>query len=358
MKHTFRRKTLATLAALSASAAALSAALSGCGTADASVTGISPDTTIEMIAGTQDSSYYLSMECGAAVRARELGINLTVVGGATATANDQIALVQGVIVGNPDALIIAPDATAGRTSAGPGTAAGRSLGQALFVVEENDTKVVFVNTSVDDNDLGASRIVSDDAQGGRLAADSLGALAGGSGTVAVIGSPSGGGPAATRIAAFRAEMAARYPRITVLATAQDTAGTAAGAASLMAAVLREHRHLSGVLAVTQAAAQGAITAIGRARLTGAVKVATFGAGPFQMTGLDTGTIAVAVAEEPAVQGADAVDQAVNAIAGRKVEPYVTTPMIAITARNMNSAAIRPYIYDGTCVSSLRGYMTS
>jgi hypothetical protein len=33
-------------------------------------------------------------------------------------------------------------------------------------------------------------------------------------------------------------------------------------------------------------------------------------------------------------------------------------MIAITRQNMNQASIKPYIYDGTCVSSLRGYMTS
>jgi ABC-type sugar transport system substrate-binding protein len=93
-------------------AAALSASLSGCGTADAGVTAVSADTTIEMITGTQNSSFYLSTECGAAVEARKLGLNLTVVGPQENTAAAQLPLVQGVIVGNPDALIISPAAGA------------------------------------------------------------------------------------------------------------------------------------------------------------------------------------------------------------------------------------------------------
>lgn len=353
-----KRRVTATSVAGAAAALALAASLSGCGTANAAIAGLSADTTIEMIAGTQNSAYYLSMECGAAVEARRLGINLTVVGGATSNPADQLALVQGVIVGNPDALIISPDSTAGRTAAGPGNEAGRSLGQALFVAQENDTKVIFVNTSSSDNDLGASRIVSNDAQGGRMAADNLGRMLGGKGSVAVINSPSGGAPAAARIAAFRTEMAARYPGVTVLAAQSAAADTAASAASLVAADLRAHKNLSAVLGLTEATAQGAISALGQARKTGTVKLATFNASPFQMTGLSTGTIQLSVAKEPTVEGADAVDQAVNAVAGKKVVPHVVTPMIAITPQNMKSSAIKPYIYDGTCVASLRGYMTS
>jgi ABC-type sugar transport system substrate-binding protein len=89
-----------------------------------------------------------------------------------------------------------------------------------------------------------------------------------------------------------------------------------------------------------------------------VFAATFDASPFQMTGLVTGTIQLAVAQEPGVEGADAVDQAVNAIAGKKVVPAMSTPMVAITPKNMNDPAVKRYIYDGTCTASLRGRMAS
>ena len=114
-----------------AAATALSASLSGCGGAGVAAPAVSADTTIEMITAGQDS-FYLTMECGAVVEARRLGINLTVAGPAHDTTADQLPLVQGVIVGNPDALIISPatDATSSLTAAGPG--GGSSLTQALM----------------------------------------------------------------------------------------------------------------------------------------------------------------------------------------------------------------------------------
>jgi ribose transport system substrate-binding protein len=344
-----------------AAAAALSASLSGCGgagTAGPTAPAGRADAAIEMITAGQDS-FYLTMECGAAVEARRLGVHLTVAGPAHNTAADQLPLVQGVIVGNPDALIISPAADAASsslTSAGPG--GGGSLTQALYVAQENETKVVFADTSVAEADIGASRITADNGDGGRVAADSLGGTLGGKGAVAVLTAPGTGTPGAARVAAFRDEMKERYPGITVLAAQPAPADTPAQAARLVTADLKAHKDLAAVLALTQNGTQGAITALGAAQETGRVKLATFDASPFQMTGLVTGTIQLAVAQEPGVEGADAVDQAVNAIAGRKVVPAMSTPMVAIMPKNMNDPAVKRYIYDGTCTASLRGRMAS
>ncbi|MGH3166227.1 MAG: substrate-binding domain-containing protein [Trebonia sp.] len=353
-----RRKALVTAAAGAVAAAALSASLSGCATADASAAAISADTTIEMIGGAQSDSFTLSMECGAAVEARQLGINLTVAAPQADTAADQLPLVQGLIVGNPDAVIISPAPDAGQSLDTVGAGSGGSLAQALYVAQENDTKVIFAGSSVADENVGASRVSANDADGGRIAADNLGKTLGEKGAVAVITAPDAGGPASTRIAAFRGEMAKHYPGITVLATQTDATDSAATAARMITGDLRAKAGPAAVLALTQNSAQGAINALGKAHKTGAVKLATFDASPFQMTGLTTGTIQLTVAREPAVEGADAVDQAVNAVAGKKVTPFISTPMVAITPRNMNDASIKPYIYDGTCTSSLRGFMTS
>lgn len=353
-----RRRSVLTCVAAAGAALALCGTLSGCGTAGATELGVSNATSIEMITGAQDSSFYLSMECGAAVEARKLGITLTVVGPAQDTAADQLPLVQGVIVGNPDALIISPASDTSPTQGGAADNYGRSLSQALYVAEENDTKVIFTDTSVPDINIGESRITSDNAVGGRIAADNLGRMVGGKGSVALITAPDGGAPAAARIAAFQQEMAARYPGVTVLPVQTSSADSVAQAASLVSADLRAHKDLAAVLALTQNTTQGAINALAQAHQTGKFKLATFDASPFQMTGLTTGTIQLTVAQEPAVEGADAVDQAVDAIAYKKVAAHIQTPMIAITPQSMNDNSIKPYIYDGTCSSSLRGYMTS
>ena len=126
----------------------------------------------------------------------------------------------------------------------------------------------------------------------------------------------------------------------------------------MAADVRSHPDLAGVLGLTANVTQGAVDALSKAHKQGVVKVATFDASPLQMTWLDTGAVQLAVAQEPEAEGAAAVVQAVSAIADRKVTPQITTPMIAVTRQNVTKASIKPYIYDGTCVASLRGYMTS
>lgn len=224
------------------------------------------------------------------------------------------------------------------------------------MAQENDTEVILVDTSVADNDVGASRISSANAAGGKFAADNLGRMLHGQGRVAMINGPDGGSAAAARIQGFQREMAARYPGITVLA--QDGAGSIAGATSMVTGDIKAHPDLSAVLSLTDNTTQGAMAAIAQAHKKGIVKLATFDASPLQMTGLDTGAIQLTVAQEPTVEGVDAVDQAVNAVADKKVIPQIATPMIAITPQNMNRDSIKPYIYDGTCVSSLRGYMTS
>ncbi len=61
-----------------------------------------------------------------------------------------------------------------------------------------------------------------------------------------------------------------------------------------------------------------------------------------------GTIQLAIAQEPAVEGADAVEQAVNAIDGKPVQANIATPLIAVTPQNMNSSSVKPYIYVGSC----------
>jgi ABC-type sugar transport system substrate-binding protein len=64
-------------------------------------------------------------------------------------------------------------------------------------------------------------------------------------------------------------------------------------------VMKAHANLAAVLALSQNGTQGAVTAPGTAREKGKVKLATFDATPFRMTGLVTGTIQLTVTQNPA-----------------------------------------------------------
>jgi ribose transport system substrate-binding protein len=67
-----------------------------------------------------------------------------------------------------------------------------------------------------------------------------------------------------------------------------------------------------------------------------------------MSMMRNGTIQLAIAQEPQVEGADAVQQGLNAIEGKPVSKNIATPLIAITPQNMNSPKIKPYVYVSGC----------
>lgn len=50
---------------------------------------------------------------------------------------------------------------------------------------------------------------------------------------------------------------------------------------------------------------------------------------------------------PAVEGADGVRQALNALAGNPVSASIATPLTAITPQNMNSPSVKPFVYKSS-----------
>jgi ABC-type sugar transport system substrate-binding protein len=309
----------------------LGVAIAGCG----SSSGGSSQKTMELIVGTKSDDFYVTMECGAEQEAKKLGVKLTVTGPATFSVPEQKPLIDTVAVTKPDALIVAPTDSA-------------ALDPDLERVQKAGTKVIFVDTSASDPSLGLSRISSDNAAGGKLAADTLGNLIGGTGTVAVISVAKGVSTTDARVAGFEQEMASKFPGVKLLAEQNDDADSVTTAEQFMEGDITANPGLSGAFAANVITAQGAAAGIAQAHKTGTVKLATFDADPTQMSMMSSGTIQLAIAQEPALEGADGVEQALNAIDGKAVTKNIATPLIAITPSNENQASVKPYIYESNC----------
>jgi ribose transport system substrate-binding protein len=204
-----------------------------------------------------------------------------------------------------------------------------------------------VDTTSSDASLGESRISTDNVGGGKVAADNLGQQIGGKGTVAVINVNPGISTTDARIQGFANEMKAKYPNVKVLATQYDN-DSAATAATQVSSDISAHPDLSGVFATNVLSAQGAATGVQHAGKTGKVKVATFDAEPQQITFLKNNTIQLAVAQDPYLEGQDAVQQALNAANGKAVTKNIGTPLVAITRANVNSPSVQKYIYKSSC----------
>jgi ABC-type sugar transport system substrate-binding protein len=321
-----------TTLALVAAASACSSSSSNTSTSTSSA---STAKKLELIVGTKSDNFYVTMECGAKQEAAKLGAKLTVTGPADFTVPEQKPLIDAAIATRPDALLVAPTDTT-------------ALDSDLQQVQNNGTKIVFVDTSSSDPALGISRITSDNAGGGKLAADQLAKLIGGKGVVSVITVKAGTSTTDARVAGFTQEMKAKYPNITLLPTRYDDTDSTTVAAQQIGGDVSAHHDLSGVFAANVITAEGAATAVKSAGMSGKVKVATFDADPTQMTMLSNSTIQLAIAQAPALEGRDGVIQAMNALTGKPVTKNILTPLVAITTSNMNSPSVTPYIYKSNC----------
>jgi ABC-type sugar transport system substrate-binding protein len=289
---------------------------------------------MELIVGTKSDDFYVSMECGAKKEAKKLGVSLTVTGPATFSPSQQKPLIDAAQVTKPDALLVAPTDVS-------------ALNPDLAKVQKG-SKLIFVDTSSSDQSLGLTRISSNNLAGGKLAADTLGKLLGGKGLVAVISVAKGVSTTDARVQGFQQEMKAKYPGIKLLPEQNDDADSVGAASSFIEGDISGHPSLAGAFAANVVTAEGAASGIAHAHKTGKVKLATFDADPPQISMMKNGTVDLAIAQEPALEGADAVQQGLNAIEGKTVPKQIATPLVAITPQNMNDPKVKPYIYKSSC----------
>jgi ribose transport system substrate-binding protein len=288
--------------------------------------------SITLIAGIIGDPFYQTMRCGAQAEAKQLGVKFTYVGPKSFTAADQIPIVSSTTAAKPSAALIAPTDS-------------KALIQPMEQMKSAGIKVVQVDTTVDDNSIAVSSVSTNNIQGGKVAAGSLGKLVGGTGSVLVVNTEPGVSTTDQRATGFNAEMKAKFPNVTVLPVQYDN-DDPAKAASVVTNTLASHPNLDGLFAINVITAQGVATGLKQAGKASKVKVVGFDAGAQQVQQLKDGTVQALVAQEPYQIGVDGVEQAVNSLTGKSVTPHIGTPLFALTKDNL--AANAKYEYKSTC----------
>jgi ribose transport system substrate-binding protein len=290
--------------------------------------------TVELITGNATDPFYITMACGAEQEAAKLGVKLTVQGPTSFSVPLQKPIIDNVEVTKPDALVVAPTDD-------------QKLDSDLQKIASNGTKIIFVDTSVQDPSIGLSRISSNNQQGGAVAADNLGSILGGKGTVGVVSMAKGTSTTDARVQGFEQEMQAKYPGIKLLPEQNDVDATTTQATTFAEGDITADSNLSGFFAANTVTAQGVAAGIQHAGKVGSVKLVTFDAEPVQVQMLSGNVAQVIIAQEPALEGEDGVIQAVNAIEGKHVTASIPTPLTAITKSNMSSPSVQPLIYKAS-----------
>lgn len=317
----------------------LAAALTACSTAtpptSASPGGEQPSgekPKIAFIQGVIGDNFYISMECGVRAAADEFGAEVSVQGPQKWDPALQQPLLASVTATSPDAILIAPNDV---------TALQRPLEEAA-----QNSKVVLVDTTVEDPSFAVSEISSDNLGGGAAAFAALQGLIPDGGKVLVIDNQPGISTTDARVKGFE-EAAAKDPKFEYVGV-QFAKNQPAEAARILTATIAAHPDLKGVFATNIFSAEGAATGIQQAGAKGQVMVVGFDAGPAQVAALKDGTVQALIAQQPYDIGYQGIQQALAALKGEPTEKKIETGSTIVTMENLETEEGQKALYASEC----------
>jgi ribose transport system substrate-binding protein len=288
---------------------------------------------IVLIQGVAGDEFYITMDCGAQAAAEELGVNYSVQGPNEFDPTEQIPIVEAVVAQQPDAILIAPTE---RTA----------LIAPLQAAQDAGITVVLVDTIVDDESIGVSRIATDNVEGGRVAGEALVELIGGEGSVFVNTTQPGVSTVEERQQGFE-EVIQGEPGIEYLG-AEFNNDDPTRAAQITSAVLARNPELAGIFATNLFSAEGAATALRDAGAEEQVQIVGFDASPGQVDQLEEGLVQALVAQNPREIGFQGVQTAVAALNDEPFEEQITTPLTVVTQDNLEDPEVQDTLYLGEC----------
>ncbi|MGW3045611.1 ABC transporter permease/substrate-binding protein [Kitasatospora sp. NPDC001159] len=265
---------------------------------------------------TLNNPFFVQIRAGAQAEAKKLGVDLTVTD-AQNDASQQANQLQNFTSTGLGAIIVNPvDSDAAGNSV---QAAGKAK-----------IPVIAVDRGVNKADVNAL-VASDNVAGGELAAKSIAEKLGGSGKIVILQGLAGTSAARERAAGFAQGLQA-YPGIQVVAEQPADFDRTKGL-DVMSNLLQAHPDVRGVIAANDEMALGAVKALGSNAGT-SVQVVGFDGTPDGLTAVKDGTLYASVAQQPSELGRIAVDNALQAVQGKKVESMVKVPVKVVTQDNV------------------------
>jgi ribose transport system substrate-binding protein len=283
-----------------------------------------------LIAGVKGDEFYITMNCGAQEAAKELGATLEFQGPDEFEASQQTPIVDAVAAKSPDAILIAPTDT-------------KALFAPITQAAQN-SKIVLVDTTLEDPSMAVSQIASDNLQGGVTAGETLLDLIGGKGKVLVVNVKPGISTTDQRGQGF--EQAVKGKTGIEYLGQEYSQDDPAVAAQIVTATLSKHPDLKGIFATNLFSAEGAASGLRQAGKLGDVKIVGFDAGPKQVKDLEDGLVQALIAQKPADIGRQGVEQAYAALEGKPTQKEIGTDFEVITKKNL--AEMQDVLYKPSC----------
>jgi ribose transport system substrate-binding protein len=286
-------------------------------------------TTIAVIPKGNTTIFWQSVHAGAAKAAIENGVEIIWTGPPSETDYaGQFQITDAMINRRIDAIVLAPiDRKA-------------MVGVVERAAREN-VPLVIVDSGIDTEQYVA-RVATDNYKGGQIAADRVGRLVNGKGTVAIVAVLPGGASTEEREKGFEDTIHGKYPNIRIV---DKRFGMADVARSLLVSdnILTTHPELDALFASNEAGAMGAAQAL-RERHGRKIKLVGFDAGPSLLEDLRSGLIDSLVVQDPFKMGYEALEAAIKKLKGQQVARINNLEPKLIDSQNLDEPEIQAYLY--------------
>ncbi|MEN8654294.1 substrate-binding domain-containing protein [Streptomyces sp. 21So2-11] len=273
-------------------------------------------TKVGMSLSTLNNPFFVQMKEGAQAEADAAGVDLTVTD-AQNDASQQANQLQNFTGEGMKSIIVNPvDSDA--------------VGPSVRAANKSNIPVIAADRGVNKADT-ATLVASDNVAGGRLAAKTLAEKLGGKGEIVTLQGTAGTSASRERGKGFADGLKA-YPGIKVVATQPADFDRTKGL-DVMTNLLQTNPDITGVFAENDEMALGAVKALGK-KAGGSVSVVGFDGTPDGLKAVAAGTLYASVAQQPKELGRIAVQNAVKAAQGKKVDSMVKVPVKIVTKKNV------------------------
>ncbi|GGM04890.1 LacI family transcriptional regulator [Nakamurella endophytica] len=289
---------------------------------------------IVYIPGLTGVAFYSSVSCGADAEAKRLGASFETQGDPTFAVDKQTAVLNAVVATKPDAIMIS--ITDPKAMIAP-----------LLKAKNAGIKIIGIDGDLDDKSVMSTNIQSDNLKGGALAADRLGEVIGGKGTVITVDNQAGSHISDDRFNGFKDEMTKKYPNVKVL-DRQFSGNSADKAASIVKASIANDSTVTGVYTLETLNTQGAATGVQQSGKSGQVHIVGYDTSDPIIAAIKAKQVDGTVAQFPLGEGTLGVDSAITLLNGGSVPRDQETPFLMVTPDNVDSAEAQKYIYKVDC----------
>ncbi len=273
--------------------------------------------------------FWKSVHFGAQAAAKELG-NVEIIWRGPVVESDtgsQIEVVKNMITSQVDGIVLAPNQKGGLVDA----------------VEESISEgipVVIFDSGLDEGPEIVSYVATDNYKGGQMAAKQMAAAIGGKGNVILLRYMAGSESTEKREEGFLDGLK-EYPDIKIVSSDQRGGDTTTTAKEKVDQLLQVHGEgLSGIFAVCESNANGALEALRSSGMNKKVTLIAFDPSDALIEALQDGSVGGIVLQDPVQMGYQSVITLVGAIQGEKAQPYISTGEYVATPTNMNDEQIQ------------------